>query len=200
MSQYSGEMRTSLRGVLLTLVCCAGMQVLHGQTLKKYPIEKSGCQVYMYCNPGKFEVSLSPDSSKVYAGECKLGEDIYDVICVRMKERISNPDDAEQVLLQYLEYLRTSFQVTETTGYGKGHRLRANERTRGIIDYWKDEEGMNIKVKGWTDGAFIAVNLVVSPKTIDDAKVNPFLDGIVFPEAKKVATAPAGSRQTPSKQ
>ena len=158
----------------------------NAQALKKYPVGKSGCQVSMYCNPGKFELSMSPDSSAVYTGECKAGDVTYDIICVKMKEKIDSLDDAEAVLVQYLDYLKSSFDVPEAAGYSRGHRLKGQEkRSRGVLDYWKDKEGANIKVKGWTNGRYISVHLVIAPGKIDDAKANPFLDGIVFPNTAK---------------
>ncbi len=151
------------------------------QVLKKYNIGKSGCAAGFYCNPGNFEMTYSPDSSKVYTGECKLGGLTYDVICVQMKEQIKELTYAEGVLVQYLDYLKSSIQVTTATGYGKGHKLKGNEKATGITDYWKDKDNNNIKVKGWTDGTYIAVLLVVSDKEIADTKSKVFLDGIVFP-------------------
>jgi len=156
------------------------------QTAKKYPVGKSGCQVWMFCNPGNFELSMSPDSSAVYTGECKDGSVTYDVICVKMKEKIDSLGDAEAVLIQYLDYLRTSFEVTDAAGYGKGHHLKGMEKTtRGVLDYWKDKDGMNIKVKGWTNGKYISVHLVISSEKINETKANVFLDGIVFPGPAK---------------
>jgi hypothetical protein len=158
--------------------------ILNAQTLKKYPIGASGCSAYLYCNPGSFDFSLSPDSSKVYAGECIAGDITYDIICVKMKEEIKEMEDAEGVLEQYLDYLKSNFQIVSAAGYGKGHRLKGNEHTRGMIDYWMDKDNNNIKVKGWTDGQFIAVNILISAKEIQEARANAFLDGIVFPVPK----------------
>jgi len=178
---YIGSLRTLL---------LAGMLLLAGfgataQSLKKYPIDKTGCSVYMFCDPGKFELSMSPDSSKVYVAECTHENVYYDLICVSMKESIAKADEAEGVLVQYLDYLKSSFGITSAAGYGKGHRLRGNEQTRGILDYWKDDKGNNIKVKGWTNGRFIAVAMAISEKEIPEPKVNAFLDGFVFPDEKK---------------
>jgi hypothetical protein len=175
---------TLKRIVLICAVMCS-MDATHAQTLKKYPIDASGCSIYVFCNPGKFDVSMSPDSSKVYSGECVLDSVYYDVICVKMKERIADLAGAEDLLVQYLDYLKSSFRVTGAAGYGKGHRLKGKETTRGIVDYWQDEGKNNIKVKGWTDGTYIAVAMAITAKEIPESKANVFLDGIVFPEIKK---------------
>lgn len=176
-----------MRATFILLLAFVSVAINCGaQVAKRYPVGKSGCQVWMFCNPGSFELSMSPDSSSVYTGECKDGSVTYDVICVKMKEKIDSLDDAEAVLIQYLDYLRTSFEVTDASGYGKGHRIKGMEKTsRGVIDYWKDKDGMNIKVKGWTNGKYISVHLVISPEKINETKANIFLDGIVFPGAVK---------------
>jgi len=140
----------------------------------------------MFCDPGNFELSISPDSSAVYTGECKDGNITYDVICVKMKEKIDSLNDAEAVLIQYLDYLRTSFEITEAAGYEKGQHLKGMEKTtRGVLDNWKDKDGMNIKVKGWTNGKYISVHLVISAEKIDETKTSVFLDGIVFAGSAK---------------
>jgi hypothetical protein len=104
---------------------------------------------------------------------------------VQLKEKIADLKDAEQVLEQYLDYIKSSFGIEAAAGYGKGHRLRGKEDTRGMIDYWKDKEKNNLNVKGWTNGQYIVVLMAISDKEIPFEKGNVFLDGIVFPEAKK---------------
>ena len=73
-------------------------------------------------------------------------------------------------------------KITKSAGYGKGHRLKDNENTRGVIDYWEDNDKNNWKVKGWTDGKFICVLYAYSSKELPEQKVNVFLDGFRLPE------------------
>jgi hypothetical protein len=150
------------------------------QTIKKYPIGSSGCSAYFFCDPGNFNESFSEDSSKVYTGECISGETRYGLICVQLIQAVVNIDDAEGLLVNYLDYLKTAFKITSAMGYGKGHRLRNKENFHGIIDYWKDENQNNWKVKGWTDGKYIAVLYAFSPKELSEEKANVFLDGILI--------------------
>lgn len=156
--------------------------VVHGfgQSIKKYPIGETGCAAYFFCDPGTFNLSYSEDSSKIYMGECLTGETYYGLICVQLNQSISKIAEAEDVMLSYLDYLKTAFKVTSAAGYGKGHRLRNKENIHGIIDYWKDESGINLKVKGWTDGNFIMVLYAKSAKELVETKANVFLDGIIF--------------------
>lgn len=152
----------------------------NAQSLKKYPVSTSGCSYYSYCD-AKWEVSYSPDSSNVYTGECVNDGLYYSVICIKLKEDISDLTIAEETMISYLNYLKTSFEITGATGYGKGHRLQNDEKTRGVIDYWKDKEKNNWKIKGWTNGKYISVLMVYGLKEIPEPKANVFLDGLRFP-------------------
>gem|GEM_PF-6770002 len=46
---------------LLLLISCTAFS----QSLKKYPVSKSGCSYYNYCD-AKFDASKSQDSSDIY--------------------------------------------------------------------------------------------------------------------------------------
>lgn len=150
------------------------------QTLKKFEIAASGCSVYSFCDPGKFELTYSEDSAKVYTSECKNDDIYYGIICISLKNDIAVMADAEAILISYLDFLKSAFKIKSAVGYGKGHRLKGKENTRGIVDFWKDEEKNNWKVKGWTDGKFIAVLYAYSLKDLPEQKVNIFLDGITL--------------------
>ena len=154
---------------------------LNAQSLRKYPISNSGCSLYMYCKTEKFDFDYSEDSSKVYTGECVNSEVTYGVICIKLLNSITDLNAAEEMMISYLDFLKADFHVKSAAGYGKGHILNKNEKTRGIIDYWKDTENINWKVKAWTDGSYIGVLYANSPKELPESKVNVFLDGFRLP-------------------
>lgn len=164
---------------LLLLISCTTFS----QNLKKYPVSKSGCSYYNYCD-AKFDASKSQDSSDIYTGECAVSDVTYGIICVKLLNTVADLQMAEDLLIAYMDFLKQSFEITSTAGYGKGHRLNNNESTRGIIDYWKDKENNNWKVKGWTDGKHIGVLYAYTNKTLPEQKVNVFLDGFRLPETK----------------
>ncbi len=164
---------------LLLFILLAGNG--HAQSLKKYPLGKSGCYAYFLCNPGEFNADKSPDSSEVYTGECTKDSVSYGAICVKLKDTYDDMSVAENLLVMYLDFLKSSFKVTTAAGYGKGHRLKKKENTRGIVDYWKDEDGANWKVKGWTNGKYVSVMYVLTKGEVPEIKANAFLDSLVFP-------------------
>lgn len=154
----------------------------NAQLLKKVPVGKSGCSVYAFCTLTFTEPGYSQDSSLVYTSECISKDSVnYGVICVKLKAGIDNLDNAEGLLISYMDYLKTSFNISKSAGYGKGHQLAKNENTRGVIDYWEDTDKNSWKVKGWTDGKFIAVLYGYSLKELPEQKLNLFLDGFRFP-------------------
>jgi hypothetical protein len=105
----------------------------------------------------------------------------YGVICVKLRQSFKDLDQAENALISYLDYLKSSFKITKSAGYGKGHRLANNENTRGVIDYWEDKEKNNWKVKGWTNKNYIGVMYAYSLKELPETKLNLYLDGFRFP-------------------
>lgn len=150
------------------------------QALKKTAIAKSGCSLYTYCDL-KFDQSKSEDSSSIYTSECVKDEVSYGVICVQLLTPPDSLSQAEVLMTAYLDYLKTSFGISKAAGYGKGHRLQNRENTRGVLDYWEDNEKNNWKVKAWTDGKFIGVLYAYSKKALPENKVNVFLDGFRLP-------------------
>lgn len=153
-----------------------------GQSIKKYPIGSSGCSAYMFCNPEEFERTFSEDSSAVYTGECEADSLVYGIICVKLNEAVAAGNDAEDLMISYLDYLKSIMRITTAAGYGKGHTLSGKPDARGVIDYWKNKEGSDWKIKGWTDGKFISVLYVTAKGKLNETeKINVFLNGFRFP-------------------
>ncbi len=154
--------------------------IAHSQSLKKYPIGNTGCSVYAFCSLENFDSSKSQDSSDVFTAGCEKEDLHYGVILIKLTEKIQSLSDAEATAIAYLDFLKTTFSISSAVGYGKGHILRNNNDTRGVIDYWKDEENNNWKIKAWTDGQFIAVLYAYTANELPDTKLNVFLDGFRF--------------------
>jgi len=165
------------------ILCCflfvSSFTLSYSQPLKKYAIGGTGCTVESYCEP-KFGITYSGDSAKVFTSECGNNDIYYMVICIQVKQTLTPVSKAEAALITYTNHLKTQFKVISSTGFSTGHKLNGRENTRGIIEYWKDNEQFNWKIKGWTDGKFIAVLLSYSKKELPETTVDPFLDGLLF--------------------
>ncbi len=165
---------------LAIAICLIISLTVRSQSLKKYPISNSGCSYYGYCEPGKWDVDKSEDSSDVWTSECKNGDVNYGVICVKLKEPVSDIEQAQDIVVEYLDYLKQSFSVKKAVGYGKGNYLNNDTNTRGVVDYWEDADKNSYKVKAWTNGKFIAVLFAYSLKPLPETKVDVFLNGLRF--------------------
>jgi len=167
----------------LLLVVSLIAAAANAQSLKKYSVSNSGCSLYSYCE-SKYDVDYSADSSKVYTGECTIGEVTYGVICVKLLNTINDLDAAEEMMISYVDFLKKSFNIVKAAGYGKGHQLNNNENTRGILDYWEDKELDKWKIKAWTDGKYIGFMYAYGKKELPEAKVNVFLESLRLPGMK----------------
>jgi len=162
-------------GVLL-LICF----VSHAQTIRKYFIGNSGCTAYIYCDPGNFEASFNEDSSLVYSAECVAGGTTFGLITIKLSAAAGSLHNAEGSLINYLDLLKKTFEIKEAVGYEKGHRLNNDKNTRSAIDYWTGSDGQKWKVKGWTDGKFIAVLYVKGNIEVEKFKKDLFLNSFRF--------------------
>lgn len=173
-----------MKRLLIQLLLLAGFISAESQTIKKIAIKnaesESGCSVYSYCN-FTFQTSYSEDSSLLYTGECSPDSVSYGLICIKLREPLPDLDASEEIVIKYLDFLKTNFSITKAAGYGKGHTLRNNENTRGVIDYWEDDKQNNWKVKAWTNNKYIVVLYAYSAKTLPDTKIDVYLNGLVFP-------------------
>jgi hypothetical protein len=150
------------------------------QELKKYSIGRSNCAVYLFCDPGKFEISYSQDSSTVYTGECVKDSFTYGIICVKLKDSVSVEQDAAALLKSYLDFLKEQFSIRQSAGYGLGMQLNNREDIIGMIDYWQDENKKQWSIQGWTDGKILSVMYVTGNTLADYNKQQVFFKGFRF--------------------
>ena len=157
---------------------------VNAQSIKKYDIGNSGCKAYFFCDPGRPAKSWSEDSSEIFTMECNADDIHYGLICVKYNEAVLPLAEPEALMIQYVDYLKQEFKISESAGYGKGHTMSSNDKAIGIIDYWKDDTGAEWKIKSWTDGRFIGFMYVYADGELPfdkTTKIDVFLDGFRFP-------------------
>ena len=102
------------------------------------------------------------------------------MITVKLSEPV-DADGTEDLMIGYLDFLKSQFEVKESAGYGKGHTMESWPKAKGVIDYWKDSAGLEYKVKAWADGNYLAVLLVYGAKEYPNINVQEiFLNGFRF--------------------
>jgi hypothetical protein len=172
---------------LLTLLVTISLTTV-AQNFQKYQINNSGRYAYFPEDPGVFEVEPSEDGSDVYTADILFVDkhfrtSHYGTIMVDFPDNVFNESSKEQLeglLIGYLDYLKQSFSITESTGYGKGHTLESNPDAIGVIDYWVDVDKTPWKIKGWVDKNTLAVMFIYGESLPEEGYQEMFLNGFRF--------------------
>ena len=170
--------------VLFTLsIICFTLVNAQVPRFTKYEIGDSGAAAYFPGEP-EFSVTYSEDSSKVYMADVEVDSFLFSIIAIDFKESIGDDKTLnEELLISYLDYLQSSFAIVSAAGYGRGHTTEYNPEAVGVIDYWADDTGTQVQVKGWVDGNNMAVMLIIGPGEYPIFNVSQmFLNGYRFPE------------------
>lgn len=174
-------MRNAL--ILMCFICVMPFFTLAQVDFAKFYIGSSGCSIVA---PGYMitDSTYSEDSSLIYSGEIALDSFHFFIILVEIKNPIPDSGLArETVLVNYLDHLKSSFSITESVGYGRGHTLPGYDQALGVLDYWKDEFGDSWSVKGWTDGRILAVLGIYGPVPYPNPSIESvYLNGFRFPD------------------
>lgn len=158
--------------------------ITHAQTAATVPISNTGCTMQVYCFPGRFDTYELEDGSTAYADDCEIENITYGIYCVKFKKPIGDLAAAEDTVISYLNFLKLDYGIVKSKEYDKEDKLNTNKNVRGIHDTWEDGEKNKWKIKAWTDGNFIVVLYMHSPKEIPDKKTEVYLNGLRFPGMK----------------
>lgn len=180
-----------MKSLLACILLLTGLVSLAQETVKpsfrKYPVESTGCFLYLLTPPGNWSVEKSEDGSDVYTHSQEVENFSYDVIAVKFADPLTGAvrEELEDLLISYLDFLKGQFEVSESIGYGRGHQLPGDETAIGVLDFWKGADGSQTKIKGWINEGFLAV-LLVSGTTdpSENAYTDVFLNGFRFSESK----------------
>ena len=114
----------------------------------------------------------------VYVNECKENDVTFGFISVHLKHRYSSLNEAEKVLVEFMQQLQPTFAVQYTTG--PHFEPQPDASKIALVDYWQDVEKRDWKVKGWTNGAIIAVFYVRNIGSVSVGRETFFLNSVEF--------------------
>lgn len=154
----------------------------HAPRYVKQAISESGVSLYLpQSDDIGLEKSLSDDSSEVYTMDVEEGGYHYAGIVVKLNGTILETyEDREAMLINYMDYLKSVFNILEVAGYGKGHTLESASDAVGVIDYWHDGED-EWAVKGWATKTHIVILMLYGADEYPNfTSQQMFLDGVRF--------------------
>lgn len=128
----------------------------------KTPFPGCGCAAYLPEAATVDPVTTSPDGSQVWVSETGVGSFAYGVVAVKLAAPTATPEEAEELLVAYLDFLKGNFQITDAVGLGRGHTLEESA-ARGVIDFWQSADGEHWSVRAWATPERLAVFLVHGP-------------------------------------
>jgi hypothetical protein len=137
-----------------------------------------------YCDPGKPNVNNQASGETIYTLSCKNNGLTMGLICVRLKEKITDRYQSTQNMIAYMNFLRNSQKITRNIGIGNGEKLPDYPSMEGILDFWTDDNGNEWELRSWTDGYHMAVMYVSGSKELlakEATMIRNFLFSIRFP-------------------
>ncbi len=148
----------------------------------KQAISESGVFLYLPKSEDMgLEKSFSDDSSEVYTLDIEEGRYHYAAIVVKLNgTTLESYEERESLLIDYMEFLKSAFSITEVAGYGKGHTLESAPDAVGVIDYWYDEE-YEWAVKGWSTKTHLVILMLYGADEYPSmTSQSLFLNGVRF--------------------
>lgn len=141
---------------------------------KRYLIG-SGCSALLVSGHKTLHCKTTKDGDRVSFYDRAINGVTFGLIMVQMKE-VYTLHQAEMILVQYVNRVRRPF--------GIAYNISMNiEKQNGVVtltDYWQDDEGMDWKIKGYTNGKTISLLYVRNISNAPVKEHDDFLNGFRF--------------------
>ena len=131
-----------------------------------------------YFPEASFEYTQSDEGDVLYFAEHQDKLVSYGVLCARLAAPLPI-DEARDVMSNYMGRLHKPFHALYNTGIDLCKTPEGAECIQ-LLDYWQDDNGLDWKVKGYTDGQTIAVLYVKNINELEVEKQDRFLDSFCF--------------------
>jgi hypothetical protein len=122
-----------------------------------------------------FDFTQSEEGDQLYFAEYTEKSAGYGVLFAKVNAKLPL-EEAQEVMTVYLNRLRKPFNALYNTGVDLCQSWSKEDDCIKMVDYWQDEDNLDWKVKGYTDGEIIAVLYVKNINEITVEKQDEFLD------------------------
>lgn len=145
-----------------------------GTSYKRYTI-CPGCSALLHSGSRTLHNRFTKDGDKISFNDHELNGVTYGLVCIQMKDDYPLAQ-AKDILVQYINKARRPLQIA----YNVAMEVNNEKGGLSVTDYWQDEEGIDWKIKGYTNGKVI---VLLYAKNITDAAVknlDAYLNGFRF--------------------
>lgn len=168
-----------MENLIILIATSLVMRLSTSRNFKNHIIGSTGCSTLLPVQDNEpFDVTRTVSGDLLYFHECSHKKVTYGIICIQL-EQSSCLEEATEMLESYLNRLRVPFSIPYNTGVHEGSDWN-NEASVCRVDYWQDEEGLDWKVKGYTDGNILSVLYVRNIGHVPVKRQDHFLDGFHF--------------------
>jgi hypothetical protein len=163
---------------LLFLIATLAIRI-SSKSLKKRTIGDTGCSVMLDANAAITYTEFD-NGDHLYMSSFNTDSVTYGFVLMDLKNKLNNPEEAEYLLGDLMLDLKKASDIQHSFGLDRGLKHPVTECVSGIIDYWQDKDGIDWKIKGWTNGNCMAVMYVKNINHASVKKQDFFLDCIRF--------------------
>lgn len=163
---------------LLFLIATLAIRI-SSKTLKRRTIGNTGCSVLLDAHAA-ITYTESDNGEHLYMGSFNLESVTYGFVLMDLQNKLDNPAEAEYLLGDLVMDLKKASDIQHSYGLERGVYHPVTKSVSGVIDHWQDRDGIDWKIKGWTNGNCMAVTYVKNINCISVKKQDFFLDCIRF--------------------
>ena len=142
---------------------------------RRYLIGHSGCTSLLLSGNNQLHIEHTTERDVIYFNESTVDGIMYGLICIQMKQ-LYTMSQAENILVQYINRVRKPLQIA----YNSMMEVENLNGQITITDYWQDNDGVDWKIKGYTNGKTVAVLYVKNITDVPVKEHDTFLNGLKF--------------------
>ncbi len=170
-----------MENLFFLLATSLAIRLSYTKKLRNYKIADTGCSALLFSGKRRFKQTKTDSGDNLYFNEFCQKAITYGVICIQMKEWY-DLDKALKMLGGYINKLKGPFYILHQTGLQKDVDWNTIS-SRTLVNYWQDGDKTDWKIKGYTNGKFIAILYVKNITQLDVGQQDLFLDSFHFQAA-----------------
>ncbi|HWJ92337.1 MAG TPA: hypothetical protein VNR87_14575 [Flavisolibacter sp.] len=166
-----------MENLIFLLATSFALRLSSSKKFKNFFIGDTGCSALLLSS-SDVQRTKTVSGDHLYFSEFNESKVGYGLICIHLKQEC-DLNEASEMLHSYMEKLRGPFYVLHNTGIQKDVDWNT-DCSKTLVDYWQDADKQDWKVKGYTDGRFMAVLYVKNISQVEVRKQDLFLDSFHF--------------------
>jgi hypothetical protein len=167
-----------MENLLFFLATSFVLRITSPRKFKNVFINPSGCCVLFHPDAETFDSVVTESGDLLYFNDFTEKKVTYGAICIELRQPY-DLDTATALLRNYIDKLRPSFRIACHTGLHPDDDWNTTD-SRTMVDFWQDSNGLDWKVKGYTNGSVMAILYVKNIGQAQTGLQDQFLDSFHF--------------------